>query len=121
MNEVKNRIGTAWQTGVKIELNRAAEELAERGHLVSVIYDALEELLLSERARGASDEVEERITDVMDRLVGWCHVSNHINTKAGDFPSPPMPGEATHRNGSPAFDGNYSPLLRPASTTSPPD
>jgi hypothetical protein len=88
---VDERIREAWRTGVPMELHRAAEELAAQGYEESAIYDALERLLLEVREAGADDEAEERISNVMDRLTGWCHESNHIKTRRTD---PPPDGKA---------------------------
>jgi hypothetical protein len=92
VNPIDERIRKAWRTGDPMELHRAAEQLAAQGHEESTIYDALERLLLEIREAGADDETEERISNVMDRLTGWCHVSNHIKTKRPDPPPDGQPG-----------------------------
>jgi hypothetical protein len=94
MSSPDMRIRTAWRSGEPHALERAAEQLAAEGHEETAIYDALERLLLDERAAGADDATEDRITNVMDRLTGWCHESNHIETNRNPVP------DAAGRNGS---------------------
>lgn len=100
------RIRNAWRSGSPRALDRAAEELAAEGYEETAIYDALERLLLDERAGGADDDTEDRITNVMDRLTGWCHESNHIKTERG----PELLGADADRNGvSRATNGTEKP------------
>jgi hypothetical protein len=102
MTPLDERIHEAWRTGKPLELHRAAEQLAAEGVEESAIYDALERLLLELREAGADDETEEQVSNVMDRLTGWCHVSNHIKTKRATpptadktpLPTDPAPSEA---------------------------
>ena len=101
MTPLDERITAAWRTGLPPELHRAAEQLAAQGHDESAIYDALERLLLEARAAGADDEVEERITNVMDRLTGWCRAVNHIKTTRAT----PTDGTA---NGTPTENPRWS-------------
>lgn len=87
MNEVDERLREAWQTGEPKQLHRVAEQLAHEGHPEATITDALERLLLEVRAAGADDATEDLITDVMERLVGWCHESNQIRTQQPELPA----------------------------------
>lgn len=81
MEQVYNRIRTAWDSRVPSALDRVAEQLAEEGVDESVILSEMTRLLLEVRAAGGDDETEDQITDVLDRLVGWCHESREIKTK----------------------------------------
>lgn len=89
-----DRLKEAWDTDTPHALDRAAEQLAAEGVAESAILDELTRLLLEVRAGGADDETEERIHGVMDRLTGWCHVSNHIKTKRAGRPADHTPPEA---------------------------
>ena len=76
---------TAWQTEKPFALDHVAQRLAQYGTSKNTLYDALERLLLEERAIGANDETEERILGVMDRLTGWCDPANRIATDSSHF------------------------------------
>lgn len=92
MTSLDARIRDAWNSGDPMALHHAAEQLAAEGYKESVILDSLEKLLLEVRGAGADDDTEERIMGVMDRLVGWCHESNHIRTRRLEPPPvPPTP------------------------------
>jgi hypothetical protein len=86
MTTLDERVSTAWRSGPS-ELHRTAERLAAEGHAESAIYESLERLLLEVRATGADDETEDRITDVMERLTGWCHESQHIPLRRVELPT----------------------------------
>lgn len=86
MSGIDTRIREAWDSGDPAALHITAEGLAAEGHEETAILDALEKLLLEVRDAGADDDTEERIMSVMDRLTGWCHVSNHIHTKRSELP-----------------------------------
>ena len=43
--------------------------------------------MLEVRAAGASDETEEVINSVWDRLTGWCHASRSISLARSEPPS----------------------------------
>lgn len=87
MSTIYDRLRVAWDTGVPLALDHAAEQLAHEGVAESALVDEMMRLLLEVRAAGADEETEERIHGVMDRLTGWCHESNHIKTKRTEVPT----------------------------------
>lgn len=89
MTTADAQIRSAWASPDPRALDAAAETLAAAGVDEASILDALDRLLSVVRAAGADDETEERIMGVMDRLTGWCHVSNHIRTER--TAAPPQP------------------------------
>ena len=105
----------AWETGERLALDRVAEQLAGQGVDESVIFEALKALLLEERAAGADDETEDRISDVMDRLTGWCHVSNHIKTNRN-----PAPAAAGRTGTGQLANGVQTPQTAGSTTEAPP-
>lgn len=76
------RMQAAWNTGDPFALHREVEQLAAEGQPEERLEAALESLLLEARASGVSDETEEIINSVWDRLTGWCHVSRQIETQS---------------------------------------
>jgi hypothetical protein len=48
-------------------------DAAKQGHSKAAIYDALEALVLSLRAKAGNEAAEELVLDVMDALTGSCH------------------------------------------------
>jgi hypothetical protein len=82
MATLRERIQAAWDTGDPLALNREVELLTAEGHSRQDLEDALEALLLAVRTGGASDDTEEIINGVWDRLTGWCHPSRQIGTQA---------------------------------------
>jgi hypothetical protein len=91
-----NRVQTAWATGDPLALHREVERLAAEGHSRQSLEDALEALLRAVRATGASDDTEEIINGVWDRLTGSCHADQHIRTPPGkeQGPSADAPADA---------------------------
>lgn len=87
MKTIYDRIRAAWNPDSPQGLHQIAEELASEGYDETAIYDGLEKLLLEERESGADDAIEDRITDVMERLTGWCHESGHIHTNPTAAPT----------------------------------
>jgi hypothetical protein len=89
MPTILNRIEAAWATGDPLALHRDVERLAAEGNSQQDLEDALETLLLAVRASGASDDAEEIINGVWDRLTGWCHRDQQIATPpSGGKPGP---------------------------------
>ncbi len=68
-----------WDLGAPSALDREAEDVARHGIAEPDIYDTLEQLLTA-RDAGVDEETEEQIHGVMDRLTGWCHAANQIQT-----------------------------------------
>jgi hypothetical protein len=88
------RVRMAWATGDRMELHREVERLAADGHSRPELEAALESLLREVRSGGASDEEEEGINGVWDRVTGWCDPATHIHPRAATLPAsatPPMP------------------------------
>ena len=81
------RMQAAWNTGDPLALHREVEQLAAEGTTKERLEASLESLLLEARASRVSDETEEIINSVWDRLTGWCHSSRHIK------PMPSVPTE----------------------------
>ncbi|MFO0967454.1 MAG: hypothetical protein U0793_17995 [Gemmataceae bacterium] len=78
------RVQDAWATGDPLALHHEVEQLAAEGHPRQTLEDALEALLLAVRAAGASDDTEEIINGVWDRLTGWCHADRQIETRPSE-------------------------------------
>lgn len=99
MATLQERIQAAWDTGDPLALHREVEQLVAEGHSTQALEDALEALLLAIRAAGASDDTEEIINGVWDRLTGWCHPSRRLETPArpqkGPSGDPPTNGTVT--------------------------
>lgn len=82
MATLQKRIQAAWDSGDPLALHRDVEQLAAEGHSRPALEDALEGLLRALRSAGASDDTEEILNGVWDRLTGWCHPSRHIATQS---------------------------------------
>ena len=95
MATLQERIQTAWNTGDPLALHREVEQLAGEGHSREALEEALEALLLAVRAAGASDDMEEIINGVWDRLTGWCHQVRHIATQAKKEGGPGVDSQIT--------------------------
>jgi len=80
MTTLLERVQAAWTTGDPMALHRIVEQLAGQGYSRQSLEDSLEALFLSVRAAGSEDDSEEILNGVRDRLTGWCHMSNHIET-----------------------------------------
>lgn len=78
MNRLVSTMRTALHQPDASELHHLIEGLAKQGHTESELCEQLEAVLLEERADGATDEVENRIIDVLERLTGWCHESCRV-------------------------------------------
>ena len=87
MASLIEHVQAAWRTGDPLAIHREVEQLAAQGHTKERLQAALESLLLEARASGASDETQEIINSVWDRLTGWCHASRHIETKRVELPT----------------------------------
>ena len=81
MASLLERMQLAWRTGDPLAVHREVERLAAEGHTKEHLEASLELLLLEVRASGASDDAEEIINSVWDRLTGWCHASRQIDTR----------------------------------------
>ncbi len=90
MTSLDERIRTAWGKGVK-PLHAAAESLAAEGHEESTILGTLERLLFEVRAAGVDDDMDDHITDVMERFTDWCRDENRIRTARVPVPTPQLP------------------------------
>jgi hypothetical protein len=82
MATLGERVQAAWATGDPLALHREVEQLAAEGHSQEALEDVLEALLLAVREAGGSDDREEIVNGVWDRLTGWCHPARHIETPA---------------------------------------
>jgi len=80
MATLRERVQAAWDSGDPLALHREVEQLAAEGHSRQALEEALEALLLALRAAGAGDDTEEIVNGVWDRLTGWCHPAQHIET-----------------------------------------
>lgn len=98
------RLRTAWDTGDRMTLHRAAEDMAAEGVTRDALDDALGQLRDEVRAAGADDDTEEIILGVGDRIHGWCHRDGHIHFADPAVTSPTQ-------NNSAATDGQP---VRPA-------
>ena len=103
MATVQERVQAAWDSGDPLALHREVEQLAAEGHSRQSLEESLEALLLAIRVAGASDDTEEIVNGVWDRLTGWCHPARHIvaplaqrNGAAAD-----SPGEGASRRNRP--------------------
>jgi len=87
MATLYERMKAAWDSGNPNALDHEAEDMARHGVAETDIYAALEELLLTLRAANTSEETEDHINDVMDRLTGWCHPSGRIRAVRDSLPT----------------------------------
>ncbi len=78
-----DEIRAAWSGTNRLEtLNRVVERLASEGFTREALEESLCSLLNEERARGITDEDEESIASVGDRLRGWCHETRLIGARS---------------------------------------
>ena len=104
MTTLQQRIQAAWDTNDPLALHREVELLAAEGYSQQSLEDALEALLRAVRTAGASDEMEENINGVWDRLTGWCqsqqHIEAHASREKGGGADSPVLGNGSRKDSS---------------------
>ena len=92
MTAILERMTQAYRTAVPGALDRVTEELADCGIDRPTLLEELSTLVLKMRSEGATEEDEERILGVMDRLEGLCATASRIGAVLPTGIEPATPG-----------------------------